>query len=59
VNDQIIDIETLPCGCVLTRKIEDGRKVFQIAPCRHDCVNLRNALDLADEKGLPVDWRVR
>lgn len=53
------EVAVLPCGCVLTRKIEDGVRVLQIAPCRTDCVNLRNALALADENGLPVERRQR
>lgn len=45
----------LPCGCYLTHSVVAGVKTLQIA--RQGCVNLRNALGLADELGKPVERR--
>ena len=49
----------LPCGCYLTYRMEGDKRVMQIAPCREDCPNLRNTLELASEGNVPVDRRRR
>jgi hypothetical protein len=54
---EIVDVETLSCGCVLTRQIIDGEKQFQIEACERSCVNLRAALNLGQQKGIPIEMR--
>lgn len=49
---------TLPCGCFLNPVVENGVNTLKISPCQPDCVNLRNALQLAAETGTPVERRI-
>ena len=50
--------EVLPCGCVIRCSVIDGVNTMTYIPCRETCDNYRNALGLADEKGLPVERRM-
>jgi hypothetical protein len=52
-----LDTEVLPCGCLTRRVLIDGERVLEIVPCHSDCINLRNALELAAEAGKPVKRR--
>jgi hypothetical protein len=49
--------EVLPCGCLLRCAVIDGVNTLTVIPCRTTCRNYRNALGLADEKGLDVEYR--
>ena len=49
--------EVLPCGCVLRCAVVDGVTALTIAPCRTSCANYRNALGMADDAALPVEYR--
>jgi len=58
VTEEFIDIETLPCGCALTRKLIDGEKVLQYASCHQTCMNYLSALGVARDMGKPTTKRV-
>jgi hypothetical protein len=47
----------LPCGCFIKCVVVDGRNEMQISPCRMNCINLQNAIGLAEEKPVPVEYR--
>ena len=51
------DPVTLPCGCFIDCVVENGVNTLKISPCRMDCANLRNALDLGNEKGIAPEFR--
>ena len=53
------EMEVLSCGCVLTSKIEDGVKVFQLAPCNIDCKVIDWVLKASDEENKPVEYRYK
>ena len=50
--------EVLPCGCIIRCSIVNGVKTLTYIPCRQTCVNYRNTLGLADDKGVPVEKRI-
>lgn len=47
---EFVDIETLPCGCTITRVIIDGTNTIEYAPCIMSCRNYINAVSLGLEK---------
>lgn len=49
-------VTVLPCGCVITCTLTPEREM-RVAPCRMDCVNVQNTLDLAAKANLPVERR--
>lgn len=50
--------DVLPCGCVFRCSIESGVRTGTYIPCRQDCVNYRNMLDLARQRSKPVERRM-
>lgn len=54
----IVDSCSLPCGCILRREINGGRRELLFIPCRPECRHLADALELAEETGTPVETRV-
>jgi hypothetical protein len=56
-TDDTPDDVVLPCGCLLRHAIVNGAKTMTVSPCRQDCVNFRNLLDLAREKGIAPECR--
>lgn len=58
-SDSIPSDEVLPCGCVLRCAVVEGVNTLTLIPCRQSCVNYRNALGLAADKGLKPEYRVR
>lgn len=56
-NEPIPPDEVLPCGCVLRCAVVEGVNTLTLIPCRLSCVNYRNALGLADEKGIAPEFR--
>lgn len=55
--DAIPPDEVLPCGCVLRCAVVDGTNTLTLIPCRTTCVNYRNALGLAADKGIAPEYR--
>jgi hypothetical protein len=49
--------EVLPCGCLIRCTVVDGVNTLTISPCRTDCRNLANALELGREKGIAPEFR--
>lgn len=50
-------VRILSCGCMLVTRYEQERPVFQMIPCHLDCINLHNALRLANDADLPIEYR--
>lgn len=50
------EVQVLPCGCVVTTIV--ATKTLQYVPCRMDCPNFKDAVALAEEKGMPPTYRV-
>jgi hypothetical protein len=53
----IVDITTLPCGCLLSREVNDGRRELVVVPCRPGCRNLTSAFIEAVALGEAVEFR--
>lgn len=49
--------EVLPCGCIMRSIISDGVEVLVIIPCRKDCPNYSDVIEMAMQDGLPVMYR--
>lgn len=49
---------TLPCGCFINCVVNNGVNELRFSPCRVDCVNFQNALELANEQAKPVEYRL-
>ncbi len=49
--------EVLPCGCVLRCAVVDGVNVLTLIPCRTSCPNYRNAIGLATDSDVPIEYR--
>ena len=58
-NEQLFDIDTLPCGCVLSRVIAlDGTRELRLSPCRPGCTVVADLVRMAQEDGKPVERRL-
>jgi hypothetical protein len=53
----VIDTEVIDCGCLLRREIVDGVRNLAYIPCRKNCVNYINAIQMAQSKNLPISKR--
>jgi hypothetical protein len=55
--EAVPDDVVLPCGCLIRCAVIDGTNTMTISPCRPDCRNLANTLDLAQGKGIAPEYR--
>lgn len=53
----IPDDVVLPCGCLIRCTVVDGVNTLTVSPCRMDCRNLADAIDLARDKGIAPEYR--
>lgn len=56
MTDEIPPDDVLPCGCVLRCAIVDGVRYMTYVPCRVSCPHYLNMLDLAAQRGVPVEY---
>ena len=57
MSEVIPEPVVLPCGCFIKCDIVKGVKQIEIVPCNATCLNYRNALQMAEEKALPIEYR--
>jgi hypothetical protein len=57
MSEELPPDDVLPCGCIARCRIVEGRKEFQLIPCKLSCKNLQIALEMAKEEGKPVETR--
>lgn len=47
----------LECGCLLQTRVVDGEKQFRVTPCELNCKVLKMTLEMAMERGKPVEFK--
>lgn len=50
----ILEQDTLPCGCIIGRAIVEGTKTVYFSPCNDTCTNYEDFLQLARESEKPM-----
>lgn len=54
---EILEQDTLPCGCVMGTALENGVKTFFVRPHAMDCQYYLYAIEESKAQGKPVEKR--
>lgn len=54
---EILEQETVPCGCILGTALEDGEPTFFIRPCSLTCATYAYFLKASREQDKPLVMR--
>lgn len=54
---EILETETLPCGCVIGRAIVDGERTFFIDPCSPTCTYYAFAIEEARKRNSRIEFK--
>lgn len=52
------DSIVLSCGCLIDCVVENDERILKYSACKDNCSNFQTALQLAQEKGKPVTYKV-